>query len=94
MSIGQLFVELQENEVEKSSYEKSIIGIIPFCLSPHKRCVLALKIYILTKKIIDFSTSSYHNFVNIGPNDMFFTKKCNYFSQEGRWNNLILSQST
>ena len=46
MSIGQLFVELQENEVEKSSYEKSIIGIIPFCLSPHKRGVLALKIYI------------------------------------------------
>ena len=46
MSIGQLFVELQENEVEKSSYEKSIIrkedGIIHFCLSPHKRGVLAL----------------------------------------------------
>ena len=73
-------------------------GIINFCLRPHKRGVLALWIYILTKKIIDFSkldfsTLSYHNSTNNGPTDMFFTKKCNYFSWERRWNNSILSQS-
>ena len=41
----------------------------------------------------DFSTSSYHNSTNNGPIDMFFTKKCNYFSRERRWNNSILSQT-
>ena len=41
----------------------------------------------------DFSTSSYHNSTNIGAIDMFFTKKCNYFSQATRWNHSFLSQS-
>ena len=41
----------------------------------------------------DFSTSSYHNSINIGPIDMFFTKKCNYFSQATRRNHPFLSQS-
>ena len=73
-------------------------GIINFCLRPHKRGVLALWIYILTKKIIDFPkldffSSSYHNFINIGPSDMFFTKKWHYFSWERRWNSSILSQT-
>ena len=148
MSIGPLLAELQEDEVEKSSLEISIIffcyyvnfhgfsrkwifqnlifqvypiitplimdqmtcslpknvttfhgkedGIIHFCLRPHKRGVLALWIYILTKKIIDFpkldfSSSSYHNFINIGPSDMFFTRKCIYFSQKRRWKFIIRS---
>ena len=29
---------------------------------------------------LEFSTSSFHNSTNTGPIDMFFTKKCNYFS--------------
>ena len=50
-----------------------------------------------TKKITDFSklnclTPSYHNSTNTGPIDMFFTKKCNYFSRETRWNHPLLSQ--
>ena len=73
-------------------------GIIHFCLRPHKRGVLALWIYILTKKIIDFSrldfsTSSSCNSTKNGPIDMFFTKKWHYFSRERRWNNSILSQT-
>ena len=73
-------------------------GIIHFCLTLHKWGVLALQIYFVTKKIWDFSRlgflpSSNHNFINFGPTDMFFTKKCNYFSQERRWNESILSQS-
>ena len=40
---------------------------------------------------IDFSTSSYHNSTIIGPIDMFFTKKCNYFSRATRWNHPFLS---
>ena len=73
-------------------------GIIHFCLRPDKRDVLALWIYILTKKIIDFSkldfsTSSYHNSTNTGPINMFFTKKYNYFSRETRWNHPFFSQA-
>ena len=72
-------------------------GIIHFCLSPNERGVLALWIYIFTKKFmafskLDFLTSSYHNSTNTGPIDMFFTKKCNYFSRETRWNHPLLSQ--
>ena len=72
-------------------------GIIHFCLSPNERGVLALWIYIFTKKFmafskLDFLTSSYHNFTNTGPIYMFFTKKCNYFSRETRWNHPLLSQ--
>ena len=40
---------------------------------------------------IDYSTSSYHNSTNTGLIDMFFTKKCNYFSRGRRWECLILS---
>ena len=29
---------------------------------------------------LDFCSSISHNFINIGQNDMFYTKKCNYFS--------------
>ena len=59
--------------------------------------VLALNIYIVTKKIMDFSkrdfsTSSSHN-SNTGPIDMFFTKKNNYFSEETRWNHPFYSQA-
>ena len=72
-------------------------GIIHFCLSPNKRGVLALRIYIFTKKIMDFpkldcSTSSYNNSTNTGPIDKFFTKKCNYFSWATRWNHSFLSK--
>ena len=71
-------------------------GIIHFCLSPNKRVVLALWIYNFIKKIMDFfkldcSTSSYHNSTNTRLIDMFFTKKCNYFSQGRKWECLILS---
>ena len=95
LTMDQLTCSLPKNV---TTFHGKKDGIIHFSLSIHKRCVLTLYIYILTKKIIDFSkldfsTSSYHNFVNIGPNDMFFTKKCNYFSQERRWTNSILSQS-
>ena len=74
-------------------------GIIHFCLSPNKRGVLALWIYIFIKKIMDFSkldcsTSSYHNSTNTGLIDMFLTKKYNYFSQETRWNHSFLSHSS
>ena len=67
MSIGPVIMELRYEEDEKSSLENSKIGV--------------------TKKITDFSklncpTSSYHNSTNTGPIDMFFTKKCNYFSWE------------
>ena len=77
MLIGPVIMELQYEEVEKSSLENSKIGV--------------------TKKITDFSklncpTSSYHNSTNTGPIDMFFTKKCNYFSRETRWNHPLLSQ--
>ena len=41
----------------------------------------------------EWSTSSYHNSTNTGPISMFFTKKCNFFSQATRWNHSILSQS-
>ena len=72
-------------------------GIIHFCLSHNEMGVLALWIYISTKKFmafsnLDFLTSSYHNSTNTGPIDMFFTKKCNYFSRETRWNHPLLSQ--
>ena len=40
---------------------------------------------------IDYSTSSYHNSTIIGPVDMFYTKKCNYFSRATRWNHPFLS---
>ena len=76
MFIGPVIMELQYEEVEKSILEYSKIGV--------------------TKKITDFSklncpTSSYHNSTNTGPIDMFFTKKCNYFSRGRRWECLILS---
>ena len=72
-------------------------GIIRFFLSPNKRGVLVLWIYIFTKKIMDFSklncsTSSYHNSTKTGPIDVFFTKKCNYFTWATRWNHPFLSQ--
>ena len=41
---------------------------------------------------LDCSTCSYHNSTNTGLIDMFFTKKCNYFSQGRKWECLILSQ--
>ena len=75
MLIGPVIMELQYEEVEKSSLENSKIGV--------------------TKKITDFSKRncpSYHNSTNTGPIDMFFTKKCNYFSQVTRWNQPLLSQ--
>ena len=77
MLIIPVIMELRYEEVEKSSLENSKIGV--------------------TKKITDFSklncpTSSYHNSTNTGPIDMFFTKKCNYFSRETRWNHPLLSQ--
>ena len=57
--------------------------------------VFALKSCIVTKKImyfsnLDFCSSINHNFINIGQNDMFYTKKCNYFSRGTRWECLIL----
>ena len=33
---------------------------------------------------LDFCSSISHNFIKIGPNDMFYTKKCNYFSRGKR----------
>ena len=73
-------------------------GIIHFCLSPNKRVVLALWIYNFIKKIMDFfkfdcSTSSYHNSTNTRLIDMFFTKKCNYFSRGTIWDHPFLSQA-
>ena len=73
-------------------------GIIHFCLSPNERGVLALWIYIFTKKFmafskLDFPTSSYQNPINTGPIEMIFTKKCNYFSWATRRNHSFLSQS-
>ena len=41
---------------------------------------------------LDFLTSFYHNSTNNGPIEMFFTKKCNYFSWERRWNHPFESQ--
>ena len=60
-------MELRYEEVEKSSSENSKIGV--------------------TKKITDFSkldflTSSYHNFTNTGPIDMFFTKNVTTFREK------------
>jgi len=71
-------------------------GIIHFFVSPNERGVLALWIYIFTKKLmafskLDFLTWSYHNLTNTGPNNMFFTKKCNYFLQGKRWIHSFLS---
>ena len=42
---------------------------------------------------LDFLSSSFHNSTNTGPIYMFFTKKCNYFSQATRLNHSFLSQS-
>ena len=60
--------------------------------------VFALKSCIVTKKImyfsnLDFCSSINHNFINIGQNDMFYTKKCNYFSRGTKWDYPFLSQS-
>ena len=87
--MDQLACSLPKNV---STFHGEQDGIINFSLSPNKKGVLVLWIYIVTKKIIDFSkldfsSSSYQNFINIWPNNMFFTKKCIYFSQERRWNN-------
>ena len=41
----------------------------------------------------DFLTSSFYNSTKTGPFDMFFTKKCNYFSWRTRWNHPFWSQS-
>ena len=38
---------------------------------------------------LDFCSFISHNFIKIGPNDMFYTKKCNYFSRGKRWEGLI-----
>ena len=80
-----------------TTFHRQQDGIIHLCLSPNKRGVLALRIYIFTKKIMDFpkldcSTSSYNNSTNTGPIDKFFTKKCNYFSWATRWNHSFLSK--
>ena len=93
--LDQLTCSLPKNV---TTFHRQQDGIIHFCLSPNKRGVLALQIYIFTKKIMDFpkldcSTSSYNNSTNTGPIYMFFTKKCNYFSQATRWNQSFLSQS-
>ena len=94
LSLDQLTCSLPKNV---TTFHGQQDGIIHFYLSPNKRGVLALWIYILTKKImdvskLDFSTSSYHNSTNNGLIDMFFTKKCNYFSWPTRWNHSFLSQ--
>ena len=93
--LDQLTCSLPKNV---TTFHRQQDGIIHFCLSPNKRGVLALRIYIFTKKIMDFpkldcSTSSYNNSTNTGPIDKFFTKKCNYFSWATRWNHSFLSQS-
>ena len=86
--LDQLTCSLPKNV---TTFHRQQDGIIHFCLSPNKRGVLALRIYIFTKKIMDFpkldcSTSSYNNSTNTGPIENFFTKKCNYFSWATRWN--------
>ena len=54
-------------------------GIIQFCISPHKIGVFGNINLHFDKKLdffnIDFSTSSYHKSINIGPIGIFFTKK-------------------
>ena len=92
--LDQLTSSLPKNV---TTFHRQQDGIIHFCLSPNKRGVLALRIYIFTKKIMDFpkldsSTSSYNNSTNTGPIDKFFTKKCNYFSWATRWNHSFLSK--
>ena len=62
MSIGPVLEELGKDEVEKLSLEK---------------LKLVFGHYKFTFSKLDCSTSSYHNFTNSGPIDMFFTKKCN-----------------
>ena len=92
--LDQLTCSLPKNV---TTFHRQQDGIIHFCLSPNKRGVLALRIYIFTKKIMDFpkldcSTSSYNNSTNTGPIEKFFTKKCNYFSWATRWNYSFLSK--
>ena len=92
--LEQLTCSLPKNV---TTFHRQQDGIIHFCLSPNKRGVLALRIYIFTKKIMDFpkldcSTSSYNNSTNTGPIDKFFTKKCNYFSRATRRNHSFLSK--
>ena len=60
-------------------------GIIHFCLSPHKIGVFGnINLHFDKKKMdffkLDFSTSSYHKSINIGPIGIFFTKNEHYFS--------------
>ena len=92
--LDQLTCSLPKNV---TTFHRQQDGIIHFCLSPNKRGVLALRIYIFTKKIMDFpkldcSTSSFNNSTNTEPIDKFFTKKCNYFSWATRWNHSFLSK--
>ena len=92
--LDQLTCSLPKNV---TTFHRQQDGIIHFCLSPNKRVVLAIQIFIFTKKIMDFpkldcSTSSYNNSTNTGPIDKFFTKKCNYFSWATRWNHSFLSK--
>jgi hypothetical protein len=92
--LDQLACSLPKNI---TTFHRQQDGIIHFCLSPNKRGVLALRIYIFTKKIMDFpkldsSTSSYNNSTNTGPIDKFLTKKCNYFSRATRRNHSFLSK--
>ena len=53
-------------------------GIIHFCLSPNKMGIFDTLNLHFDKKMdfskLDFSTSSYHNFTNIGQIGMFFTE--------------------
>ena len=53
-------------------------GIIYFCLCLYKKGVFGTLNLHFDKKMdfskLDFSTSSYHNFINNGPIGMFFTK--------------------
>ena len=50
-------------------------------------------IFLINFSKLDFLTSSFHNSTKTGPFDMFFTKKCNYFSRGTRWDHPFLSQA-
>ena len=74
-----------------------IILLLPCCEQVEKLILENSKLVFWHSKFtfskLDGSTSSYHNSTNTGPIDMFFTKKCNYFSRGTRWNHPFLSQS-
>ena len=72
-----------------------IILLLPCCEQVEKLILENSKLVFWHSKFtfskLDGSTSSYHNSTNTGPIDMFFTKKCNYFSRQTRWNYQFLS---